>query len=171
MSNKKHYVLVSVTLGAIAAASALLIAGTNMLTKDKIRENEIKKVHSGIASIFGEKAEVSKESKIDNSKYEYVEYVYEVKDSGYVFRTTGSNMYGKISLIIGFNYANEFVALSTITNEQTYASTLDKNYLDLVNQGKRDIDDVSCGATYGAKLVRDMINEAKLASEEKVWTK
>ena len=80
-------------------------------------------------------------------------------------------MYGKISLLIGFNLDNQFLSLSIITNEQTYASTLKDNYIDLLNKGERDLDDVSCGATYGAKLVRDMIKESNQADLDKVWDK
>ena len=47
-----------------------------------------------------------------------------------------------------------------ITNEQSFATTLNKNYITKVQEGTRELDDVSCGATYGAKLVRDLINEA-----------
>ena len=87
-------------------------------------------------------------------------------NTGYAFRTTGSNMYGKISLLLGFEGTSYgFIGLYVIVNEQTYASTLEEKYLEPVNAGG-DIDKVSCGATYGAKLVRDMINEAKEAIGE-----
>jgi hypothetical protein len=174
MANTKHYILTSVTLGAIAAASALLISASNMVTKDKIAQNEIDSINSGIAKIFGESAKILNEGKVEDSSYKYVSYYYEVKsneDAGYVIRTTGSNMYGKISLIIGFNYDEEFKSLSVITNEQTYAQTLVDNYLVPLNEGSRDLNDVSCGATYGAKLVRDMVNEASKSIVEKVWEK
>ena len=39
-----------------------------------------------------------------------------------------------------------------------------ENYIDPLNKNPKDpkrLDDVSCGATYGAKLVRDMVTEAK----------
>ena len=173
MVNKKHYILTSITLGTIAAASALLIGGANMLTRDKIAENELNRIYGGIAEIFGESATISSETSIENDTYKYVEYVYEIKvndnESGYAFRTTGSNMYGKISLIVGFNLNNEFIKMSVITDEQTYKSTLENKYISNVNDSSRDVEDVSCGATYGAKLVRDMINEAKQASNDKAW--
>ena len=173
MAKVKHYVLVAITLGAIAASSALLIGATNMFTKESIAQNEQNKINSGIAGIFGESAKISNESSIENDDYKYVNYVYEISanesEIGYAFRTTGSNMYGKVSLIIGFNIENKFVSLSVVTNEQTYASTLVDNYIIPLNNGSRDVDDVTCGATYGAKLVRDMVNEASKASLEKPW--
>ena len=169
MASKKHYVLVSVTLGAIAAASGLLIAGTNLLTEKRIEQNKEIKINNGIESIYGKDCEVSLRKEIKNDSYKHVEYVYEIKDSGYAFKTSDSNMYGNITLIIGFNLKNEFMSLSVVNNEQTYAQTLVDNYLNPVNAGERNIDDVSCGATYGATLVRSMINEAKAACEEKIW--
>ena len=172
MANTKHYLIVSLTLGSIAAVSALLIAGTHLLTKDIITQNDEDKIDSGIQFIFGENAKRKDESEIKD-KYQYVDYVYEIesdKDLGYVFRTTGKNMYGKITLIVGFDLVNQFVSMKTIVNEQTYTKEVEKFVAD-VDDSKRDIEDVSCGATYGAKLVRDMVNEAELASKEKVWLK
>ena len=70
-------------------------------------------------------------------------------------------MYGKISLIVGVfeNTSSDFVfgKLSVVVDEQTYASTLEDEYIDVINGDSSKIDDVSCGATYGAKLVRSMI--------------
>ena len=173
MANVKHYILTSITLGAIAAASALLIGGTNMITRDKIAKNEENKILSGITAIFGDTAVISNDQDINNEAYKYVEHVYEIslmdQESGYAFRTTGSNMYGKISLIVGFNLNNDFIRLTIVTDEQTYNTTLEENYIDPLNNNQRDLDDVTCGATYGAKLVRDMVNEAQKASVEKVW--
>lgn len=63
MANKKHYVIVSITLGAIAAASALLIGGANYLTNEKIKQNEINNINRGIDAIFGESAEIKDQKK------------------------------------------------------------------------------------------------------------
>ena len=170
-SQKKHYLITSITLGLIAAASAVIIGATNMVTRDRIAENEKNKINSGITAIFGENAKTS-ESKTLKEEYKYVQYYYEVdtgdKESSYAFRTTGSNMYGKISLLVGMS-GEVFKGLSVIVNEQTYATTLVDNYLVPVNAGERDVEDVSCGATYGAKLVRDMVNEAKKAMGELMY--
>ena len=84
----------------------------------------------------------------------------------------GSNMYGKISLIAGFDETTKsFISMYLVKNEQTYASTLVEKYVNPVNKKQKDYEtDVSCGATYGAKLVRDMINDAKKAAND-VWSK
>ena len=173
--SKKHYIITAVTLGLIAATSAGLIGVANLITKDKIAKNEYDKTMNGISAIF-EGADIEKEYAV--SDFKYTNYVYELSEdtSGnnrYIFKTTGSNSYGKISLLVGIKetLVNDediqsfvFTNLYVITNEQSFATTLVDNYIDPLNSGDRDIDDVSCSATYGAKLVRDMVNEAKEAA-------
>ena len=175
--SKKHYIVTSITLGVIGACSAGLIGLANLVTRDKISANEQNKIQVGITSIFGDSASIDNEYELHDNKY--TNYVYEIKISdvveSYAFRTTGSNMYGKISLLVGINKTYllsssnpvfSFVNLYVITNEQTYASTLVDNYIIPLNDGDRSLDDVSCGATYGAKLVRDMVEEAKTVADK-----
>ena len=171
--SKKHYIMTAITLGAIAAVSAGLIGLANLATRNRIAKNEYDKTMSGIASIFGDEAQIEKEYAIEG--YTYANYVYEISNDSYAFRTTGSNSYGKISLLVGIKDSlvmdadiHEFVFtnLFIITNEQSFATTLVDNYIDPLNSGDRDLDDVSCSATFGARLVRDMINEAKKAATD-----
>lgn len=176
MSDKKHYIITAVTLGCIAAASGVLIGVTNLITKERIAQNEKYKIQSGIASIFKQNTvkyeEFSKEEAGLKGEYKYIETLYTVKDNdnndlGCVFKSSGSNMYGKISIISGYDISSHaFMNLSVIVNEQTYATTLVDNYINPLNDGTRNVDDVSCGATYGAKLIRDMIHEAEEAAVE-----
>ena len=176
MANVKKYILTAVTLGLIAAGGALLIAGTNMITRDRIAENEQKSINNGISTIYGQDFYSDNDYDVDN--YIYVKHVYVIHNSyvsanipaGYAFRTTGSNNYGKISLIIGFDRECIYKGLSIVTNEQSFASTLKKGYLDEIKDGSKSVKDVSvsCGATFGAKLVRDMVNEAEQAVKDLV---
>ena len=178
---KKHYIITAITLGAIAASSGLLIGATNLITSNRIKENEANKVIEGINSIFEGKTvqikeemtieQAKEESKVD-SDFKYVTYLYSVVDEnqnelGMAIKTSGSNMYGKIALIVGFDRTyQDFIKLSVITNEQTYASTLEENYINPLNEHDINQNDVNCGATYGAKLIRDMIKEGQKAAEE-----
>ena len=174
MSNAKKYILTGVILGSIAAVAAGLIAATNLVTSKKIKQNEVNKVNAGIASIFGNDSKIKSEE--DLSEYQYAVHYYAVENSlseflGYAIKTSGSNMYGKISLIAGFdNATHAFMSLYMVSDEQTYASTLEEKYVAPLNSQERDLEDVSCGATYGAKLVRDMIKEAKVAADA-LWSK
>ena len=176
MANKKHYIITSITLGIIAASSALLIGLTHALTIDQINKNEANRVNEGIHKIYGDSAYIFKDETAKEAGLEgkYLNFVYTVKNDmdeqlGYAFRTTGSNTYGKISLIIGFDeISHGFKGLSVVVNEQTYASTLVKNYIDPLNDGDINPDDVSCGATYGATLINNMIKQANDAAL-KLW--
>ena len=169
-SNMKKYLITAVTLGLIAAGGALLIAGTNMLTKDRIAANEVERINKGFKTIYGVD-ELSYNTFTIEGSFEYVNSsYYEINDKndvslGFAFRTEGYNSYGKITLIVGFTSEYTYKGLSVVANEQSFASTLNKKYLDPLMEGERELDDVSCGATYGAKLVRDMVNEAKSAAE------
>jgi len=176
MLDKKKIILTSIVLGSIAACSGVLIGVTNLITKDRIAINEQNKINEGMKAIFEQNSvkieELSLEEAGITGEYKYVETFYLVKDEngeelGCAIRTSGSNMYGKISLIAGFDKEDQsFISLSLITNEQTYATTLVDNYINPLNDGDRILDDVSCGATYGAKLVRDMVNEGQEAALE-----
>ena len=168
--SKKHYIITSITLGAIAAVSAGIIGLTNLITRGPIAKNEQKRIKKGIAEIFGENAEIVNEFEINDKDYKYLVYGYEIKNdeseaNKYAIRTLGSNTYGKVSLLIGVSSDSSeadfvFNRLTVIVDEQTYASTLEDEYIDVINAKptQENIDDVSCGATYGATLVRDMIN-------------
>lgn len=171
MANVKHFLITGIVLGSIALVSGALIGVANLVTKDRIDQNEKNEINKGITSIFGSNAKI-KEAKaigeVTNKQYEYVETVYFVTNQednllGYGFRSTGSNMYGKISLISGFKYDAAFIGVYLVTNEQTYASTLVDNYVTPLNDGSRNLDDVKCGATYGAKLVQSLVDESKVA--------
>ena len=170
MSNKKKYIITAVTLGIIAASSGALIGVTNLVTKDRIAQNEKNKINAGIVEIFGENASIWSSDQIENHKY--VKEGYTVGINGYAsafaYRTTGSNAYGKISMIVGFDHDCEFVGVYMISDEQTYASTLEDNYITSINKGG-NIDDVKCGATYGATLVKEMINDAKSVVDAIIW--
>ena len=178
MASKEHYVIVSLTLGIIAASGAGLIGLTNLVTKEKIAKNEANKISAGICEIFGENAiilqEFDKNSANFAHEYKYVTYIYQVADDsqnelGFALKTTGSNMYGKISLIVGYQKSSQaFLGFTVVTNEQTFATTLVDNYIRPVNTGIRDINDTTCGATYGAKLIEAMVMEAKEAAKE-LW--
>ncbi len=171
--DKKHYIMTALTLGLIGAASAALIGLTNLATRDQIAENERQKIALGIRRVFSSSTvsyeEINmKESGLTGS-YKFVQTVYSVKEEnasvGYAFKASGSNTYGKITLIAGFSETtHEFSGVYLVVNEQTYASTLNDKYIDPVNDGSRDVSDTSCGATYGAKLVEEMIVEAKSAA-------
>ena len=171
--DKKKYLMTAIILGAIAMSSGLLIGGAHLITKDPIAQNEINKINSGLGEIYEQKVTVEKDGDITaeqrkENELKFVEHIYYINDEnnnsiGRAFKTSGSNSYGKITLIIGFDNNAVYKGLSIIVNEQSFASTLVDEYITPIEEAEdkdRAIADVTCGATYGAKLVRDMINNA-----------
>ena len=174
MANAKKYILTGVVLGSIAAVAAGLVAVTNLLTEKKIAQNEANAISKGISSIFGE-SEIKDEGKVSDQIY--VTYFYQVdykkgdlEMHGHAFKCEGSNMYGKISLIAGFDSSSNFMSLYLVKNEQTYASTLVDKYVVPLNEGNAKLEDVKCGATYGATTVKEMVEEAKEVSKD-FWSR
>lgn len=159
----KKYIITAITLAAIGAASAALIGAVNLVTKDRIELNAANKIKKGLAQIYGDNATFSDQIAINgDDKYLDCYYIAKVDDNqvGYIFQTSGKNMYGAISMLVGISNEFEINRFYLITNEQTYNTTLVDNYVDPFNSGDVKLDDVTCGATYGAKLVRAMAQEA-----------
>ena len=177
MPNVKKYLITAIILGSIAMGSGLLIGATNLVTSGPIAAYEQTQINEGIKGIFdnpeyqnvhyGKEEDVEKSD--DNKYVDHVYYVYSGTNEndenntfiGWAFKTEGSNNYGKVALIIGFDNQAVYKDLSIVKNEQSFASTLKKKYINEVKSGERQIADVSCGATFGAKLVRDMIKNAQ----------
>ena len=180
MANVKKYLITALTLGAIAMCAGALIGATDLITRDRIAENETKKINASFVEIYGEGTTGTENESFNYNEYTYLKSQYEIFSSdgasiGMAYRTLGSNAYGKISLIVGFvngsGYRYVYYGISVVINEQSFATTLEDNFLIPVQNGDREVDDVKCGATYGATLVKNMINEAKEAAkqERKVW--
>ena len=187
MVKMKKYIITAVILGSIAMTSGLLIGATNLITKGPIDEYKQQLINKGIKNIYsdydyahyavGQDEDIKKDKKT-NPYVNHIYYVYNGEDEneenntfvGYAFRTEGFNSYGKISLIVGFNVECKLINISVVTNEQSFASTLKRNYLiPLMNAEDKETQkgNVSCRATYGAKLVRDMIDNAQKQADLK----
>ena len=162
--NMKKYIVTSLTLCAIGAAAALIIAGTHLITKDRIEQNEIEKQEKALKEVFDNADSFSDkkdEFVISNHSYlqnYYIAYSQKV-EIGYVYLVDGKNAYGEISLMVGITDAG-IGQISIITNTQTYGTTLEENYITPYQNGTSSLDDVSCGATYGAKLIQSMTKQA-----------
>ncbi len=161
----KKYLVVSLTLGIIAGGSALLIGLTNLLTADRIKENKVKKEENGLKQVFSDENQTFVTIEFSTS-FEYIEKIWQAKgaddkDIGYIYKTTGKNSYGEVSLLIGFDTEKNFANMVVLENTETYGTTLQDNYITPVNEKTKDFSSVSCGATYGAKLINSMYSEAK----------
>ena len=169
-----RYVKISVTLGCFAAGSALLISLVNLFTADIIYQNANAAKLAAIKEIYGENVTYGKEIIIEDADFKYLDSYFSVTDQnnqiGTVFITSGSNAYGNINMAIGINYdeSGTLGVMKLIENGQSFASTLQSNYVDKYNNGEIGIYDTSCGATYGAILIKDMALQAQEYFVEKI---
>lgn len=102
----KEILLPAIMLFIIALVCTALLAGTNMVTADKIAELEVKASMEAKIAVFPDAASFSDENTIDynGSKIPY----YEALDSegnviGYVFATTTKSYGGDISCMVGIS--------------------------------------------------------------------
>ena len=169
MAKMNKYLLTGIILGSIAAISGGAIALTNLITEEKIAQNEINLFNKGLSEIFG-KGSNAEEVDLDLSSYPLTNKCYSVKIEnkfvGYAFKSEGSNDYGKIAIVSGFDESLNFKSLYLIKNEQSFGPTLVKKYVNPLKEDSNKLDDVSCGATRGAEVVRNMIKEAEKAAKE-----
>ena len=152
-------------LTIIASCGALLIAGANMLTKPIIERNNAIKEANGLQQVFGQDAIFGEPKNIENaanlSKFYPVEYS---GGEGRVYKASGRNGYGEIDMLIGLKSDYSLYNFYVLYNGQSYAGTLQENYLvPLANASDKDAayNNVSCGATFGAKLVKKLVDASK----------
>ncbi len=160
----KAGIRIALVLTAITTGAALAIGGANALTAETIAKNRIEKEKAGLTAVFGANATYSDAISIEGSRYLTKYWTAEIgSDSGRVYAARGTNDYGSVSLLIGVysNFAlGEMVILE---NTETYANALEEKYIDPYKQAEDKssaLDEVKCGATFGANLIRNMVKEA-----------
>lgn len=185
MMNKdlKHYLLVGGILCTIGACSALLIGLSNLATSGPIKEHEKAKEEAALKAVFidgdgnipedietGDKLEISKE--VDSKKFGKLICYRNPKSKneaqnvdgkyGYVFKAEGSdkNNYGTITMLVAIDNDCSIGKISIIKNTESYATTVQKDYVDPYNKGDKNLNDVTCGATYGATVIKEMAESA-----------
>lgn len=155
----------ALVLTIIASCGALLIAGANMLTKPIIERNDAAKEQAGMQMVFGNNATFGEPQKIENnadlSRFYPVSYD---EGEGRLYKASGRNGYGEIDMLIGLKSDYSLYNFYVLYNGQSYAGTLQENYLvPLSNASDKDAayNNVSCGATFGAKLVKKLVDASK----------
>ena len=181
------YLKVSLTLATIASGSALLIGLMNLATVNPIKTNKENKIKDGISALcpgyhlqsqitFVDTKEGEKYYKpeYDGNKYPHLKNAYrltlpqwqvtfstpEKEKTKYVYSTTGKNAYGQVDLLV-LVAGGEVEKMLVVTNTESYGPTLEDNYINKYNNGYlTDLADVKCGATYGAKTVKEQCDDA-----------
>ena len=188
-------VKISATLGIISLVCALLIALINMVTSPIIAANDKKTELETCKEIFEAYNEEKSVSKDLTGKNEAILKIIEAKDSngeqlGTIYKVSGKNAYGTITLMVGINANNEVCQVEFIENGQSFASTVNNHVLSsypssestdvhfgayeksnsekvgALNDSKVASIDVKCGATYGATLVKELVTVALTDAKE-----
>lgn len=192
------YFKISATLGAIALVCALLIALINLVTNPVIETNDKTTELNTCKEIFDKYDESKSESKSGNdlsNKNEAIIKIIYAKDSdgkslGTIYKVSGKNAYGTITLMVGIDSQNRVCQVEFIENGQSFASTVNNHVLEnypssestdvhlgayeksngekvsSLETSKIDGIDVKCGATYGATLVKDLVKIAQNDAKE-----
>ena len=185
----KNYLRISVILGAIALVCAAILAALNMLTSPVIAKNDEKKETETIQAIYSNyDSEKSTVESLDGLNDSITKKII-AKDSsdkvlGTLYTVTGKNAYGTITLMVAISTNNTVYQVEFLENGQSFASTVnshvksnyhsskeeayelnpysDGNQVEVGELTQDDVKNVNvkCGATYGATLVKDLVNIA-----------
>ena len=158
------YFKTALVLCLICGICALLIASINLLTAPIIENNKIKTQDKACSEIYPNMN--YEEVELNNASSE-IEKKWIAKDGdtlkGYIYSVSGKNSYGNISLLVGINTDGSVERVVLTTNTQSYARVVKNHVADVYNNGhvtSLDDVDVKCGATYGATLVKELIQVA-----------
>ncbi len=180
---KKNLLIASI-LGSICLVCALLIALIDIATKNKIEQNTRETELATIKEIF-ENYDDEKSLQLEakgNINKKLKAYDKDSNELGYLYNVSGKNAYGSISLMIAI-VNDELYQVEILENTQSFASTVYSYFkttypsskdtavhvgaysstdvtIGSLTAGEVENIDVSCGATYGAKLIRDLVLEA-----------
>lgn len=170
------YFKTALILTIISGVCALLIAGVNSFTSKVIAANEFAKKEAIYQEIFpeydGEKTGLPITEGFTSS---YILEKVEAKNSngeliGYVYTVSGSNAYGEIELLVGITADGTLESVQFLTNGQSFSTETENHVNGSYTSGLTSTDvnniDTACGATYGAKLVKELVSAAFSDSQQ-----
>ena len=181
--NLKLYLKTTLTLCIMAGVSAAVVGLVNYFTAPTIASNSILREQNACKDIYVDATSFNEEYNAENeNKYDfkYIEKAWRALNGesdfyGLVFRCSGKNIYGAISLIIGYNKDYSIEKVEVVENPESFATTVN-DYIKTTYNGDTNVKfddistiDVTCGATYGAKLVRSMLLEAGNGAKEMMF--
>lgn len=171
--DKKHIAAVGGILCAIGGIAALCITLANMVSAPIIAKNEAEAIQNALGNIYDGKYYDDEATPVKGHDYieqYWVVYKDEAKtDSfGYVFQGSGTNSYGDITLCVGIDNEGTVGKFETTKNTESFRSKLIAKYIDPYNAdpSTANLDNVKCGATYGAKLIKSIVEDAQSVFEE-----
>lgn len=163
----KYYLRIAGVLFLICALTALVVAGVNAITKDKIAENSMKKMNDTVTDIFGDGITVNS---LDIDVTEPVTAVYEVEKDGnllgYAVYTKPVGFKAEIEMMVGFDTDLNCKAVRIISLSETPglgSRVEDEKFLE---QFSSDNFDSIAGATISSLTVKNGVDSAKAALEK-----
>ena len=163
LSFKKVF-LTAFTLMLVAGLAGAVIVLLNMFTEPIIEANNAKLEQQKLQEVY-EAAEFESSSFTDNG--EEVSYYLAKSNNevvGFVYKVSGKNAYGSITLLVGVNKNGTVKRAVIMENTESFATDINKqfnkNYHNDMTKDEVDSVDVKGGATYGATLIKDLINQA-----------
>ncbi len=169
----KKWLKVGGILCAIAGASALVLTSLNLLTAPIIEENNAKKQSGGYREIFSNWAANSDPVAIEGND-NLAEYCIAYSDTaktnqiGYIYtsKTLAVKSFGNVKAMVGISGETDSPVLGKIylvENSLSYKTTLESGYILPYNSNPGDttLNNVKCGATFGAEAIKGIINAAR----------
>lgn len=171
-AQKKKYFVCGGVLLSLGIVSAALLSCVNLFTAPAIESSAAEKIKASYLQIFpscdiSEKNDLS-ESKLEHKLVDYYVVAYNEKtklEEGKIFHGSASGHDGAVEILVGFASVNKEAKLqkiSLVSCNESYKNTFTKNYLDPVNEGKKDYNDLTnIGATVTSKAVKKVVSEAE----------
>lgn len=182
----KNYLKIASVLSLIALVCALIIASVYLLTQPMIKANQINAELETRQAIFpAYDLEKSVELEVDDPAIlsKILAKDSDGKELGYLYTVSQTNSYGNITLMVAMDNNGNVLQVEILRNEQSFGSTVAQHVKENYPSSKdnviyigikpeevtpvgalseADVDniDTSCGATYGANSVKELIKIA-----------
>ncbi|MCR5492035.1 MAG: hypothetical protein K6F32_07910 [Bacilli bacterium] len=162
----KKALKIGLILASIGGVSALVVSSVNLFTAPMIAKNKAEKEASALKEIFPDATKVEEAVELKSGSLLKYWPVSLPNEEARIYSCSGKNGYGAVSLLIGVYSDFSLGRMSIIENTETYGSTLNQNYIapyqyyETAEQREAALNNVTCGATYGAKLIKGMVLEA-----------
>ena len=160
----KKAFLAGAVLAGLCGVMAVAIVGADFLTRGVIARNNEAKEQEGLRKVYGDSYAYGEAVAVSDSSYSHLEKYWNVTNGneviGRVYRGSGRNGYGEVTLLYGISVDFTLYNVVTITNTESYGTTLKENYLDPLSSAEdkdAQLEKIKCGATEGAKLCRAII--------------
>ncbi len=169
----KKWLKVGGILCAIAGASALVLTSLNLLTAPIIEANNNKKIAGGYLEIYSNWAANSESNAIegnDNLASYCIAYsdTAKTKEIGYIYtsKSIAVSSYGSIKALVGISGEMDSPVLGKVylaEDSMSYKGPFESGYVNPYNANPSDetLNNVKCGATYGATALQGIINAAR----------